>query len=144
MDYFHVDPLLGGDEAFDELLEQAHARGIRIVLDGVFNHASRGFLPFNDIAENHEHSPWIDWFKIESTPLNPYAENEPPQYEAWWNLHALPKLNTDHPDVREFLMTVAEHWIRKGRRRLASRCSPGGHDARLLGGVPDQGQGGEP
>jgi glycosidase len=114
MDYFHVDPLLGGDEAFDELLKRAHERGIRVVLDGVFNHASRGFLPFNDIAENHEQSPWIDWFKVNDTPIRPYAEDDPPQYEAWWNLHALPKFNTDNADVREFLMTVGEHWIRKG------------------------------
>ena len=114
IDYLHVDPLLGGDEAFDELIEQAHARGIRVVLDGVFNHASRGFLPFNDIAENHENSPWIDWFEIHSTPLRPYDEENPPQYRAWWNLHALPALNTDNADVREFLMTVGEHWIGKG------------------------------
>jgi cyclomaltodextrinase len=114
MDYLHVDPLLGGDEAFDELLEAAHSRGIRVVLDGVFNHAGRGFLPFNDIAENHEKSPWIDWFKVQSTPLRPYDEIHPPRYEAWWNLHALPKFNTDNPDVREFLISVGEHWIRKG------------------------------
>ena len=113
-DYYAIDPLLGGDEAFDELLAACHDRGIRIVLDGVFNHASRGFFQFSDIAENHERSPWRDWFHINGYPLRPYLEDVPPSYEAWWNLHALPKFNTDNPDVREFLMGVGEHWIRRG------------------------------
>jgi cyclomaltodextrinase len=51
-DYYQVDPLLGGNEAFQDLLAAAHDRGLRIVLDGVFNHASRGFFFFNDILEN--------------------------------------------------------------------------------------------
>lgn len=113
-DYFRVDPLLGGDDAFRILLDACHGRGIRVILDGVFNHASRGFFQFSDIAENHEHSPWRDWFHVNGYPLHPYLEDRPPSYEAWWNLHALPKFNTENPQVREFLMTVGEHWTRMG------------------------------
>ncbi|NES00482.1 MAG: alpha-amylase, partial [Symploca sp. SIO1B1] len=51
-DYYQVDPLLGGNQAFLELLEDCHRRGLKVVLDGVFNHASRGFFFFNDILEN--------------------------------------------------------------------------------------------
>ena len=51
-DYFHVDPLLGGDAALRELLDRAHERGMRVVLDGVFNHTGRGFWPFHHILEN--------------------------------------------------------------------------------------------
>ena len=51
-DFFKIDPLLGGEEAFDELLRACHSRGIRVVLDGVFNHASRGFFQFNDLLES--------------------------------------------------------------------------------------------
>ena len=51
-DYFNVDPMLGGNEALRELLDAAHARGMRVILDGVFNHASRGFWPFHHVLEN--------------------------------------------------------------------------------------------
>jgi neopullulanase len=113
-DYFKVDPLLGGTEAFDEFLAACHDRGIRVILDGVFNHAGRGFFQFNDILENGSASPWRDWFIVHSARPNAYDTSKPPGYEAWWNLHALPKLNVENPQVREFLMTVAEHWTRRG------------------------------
>jgi glycosidase len=114
-DYFKVDPLLGGDAAFDALLDAAHARWMRVIIDGVFNHASRGFFPFNDVLENGAASPWIDWFHIEGEhPVNAYDHNKPAGYRAWWGLHALPKLNTDNPQMREYLMRVGEHWIRRG------------------------------
>ncbi|MDQ4076286.1 MAG: glycoside hydrolase family 13 protein [Chloroflexota bacterium] len=111
-DYYQVDPLLGGNEALRELVEAAHARGIRIVLDGVFNHASRGFFQFNDILEHGPHSAWLDWFFIEDWPLAPYDGEKPANYVGWRGNRALPKLNTDNPQVREFLMRVAEYWIR--------------------------------
>lgn len=114
-DYMLVDPLLGGDAAFDTMLAACKERGLRVVLDGVFNHASRGFFQFNDVLENGAASPWIDWFTFEKDfPVNAYDHNKPAGYQAWWGLHALPKLNTDNPQVREYLMQVGEHWIRKG------------------------------
>jgi glycosidase len=113
-DYYLVDPLLGGDQAFETLLGACRERGIRVVLDGVFNHAGRGFFRFNDILENGAASPWCDWFIVSEFPLNAYRLDEPPNYDAWWNAHALPKLNTHNPAVREYLMKVAEHWIRRG------------------------------
>jgi cyclomaltodextrinase len=113
-DYYRVDPMLGGDEAFDALIAAAHARGMCVVLDGVFNHTGRGFFPFHDVLENGTDSPYLDWFTIYGTPVNAYDQTRPPDYEAWWRLHALPKLNTTNPAVREYLMRVAEHWIRRG------------------------------
>jgi cyclomaltodextrinase len=140
-DYLAVDPLLGGDAAFRELLDACHARGIRVVLDGVFNHASRGFWPFNHVMEVGWDSPYRDWFYFDEEalraglPLRAYGEDrthvldltEAPWerlegvsslrrfgYRAWWDLPALPKLNTDNPAVREYLYGVAEHWIRFG------------------------------
>ncbi len=113
-DYFRVDPLLGGDAAYEELIGACHDRGIKVVLDGVFNHASRGFFQFNDILENGASSPWLEWFRIHTTPPNAYDTSRPPDYDAWWSLHALPKFNTDASDVREFLMSVGEHWMRRG------------------------------
>ncbi len=117
-DYYQVDPLLGGDAAFDELLAECKRRGLRVVLDGVFNHSSRGFFQFNDILENGGASPWLDWFYVDQPsgehPINAYDIKRAPGYRAWWGLHALPKFNTDNPQVREYLMRVGEYWIRKG------------------------------
>ncbi len=113
-DYYVVDPMLGGNEALRLLLDAAHARGIRVVLDGVFNHASRGFFQFHDIMENGQLSPYLDWFNIRGFPLHAYDESVKANYDAWWNLHALPKFNTDNPQVREYLMGVAEYWVEFG------------------------------
>ncbi len=111
-DYYHVDPLLGGNQTFFKMLEEAHRRGMRIVLDGVFNHASRGFFQFNHILENGEKSPYLDWFTVYGFPMNAYQGK--PNYSCWWNLPALPQFNTDNPQVRKFLFNVAEHWIEQG------------------------------
>ncbi|HEY3342313.1 MAG TPA: alpha-amylase family glycosyl hydrolase, partial [Anaerolineae bacterium] len=111
-DYYRVDPVLGGDTALHELIHAAHARNIRIIIDGVFNHASRGFYQFNHILENGAASPYIDWFSIKGFPLHAY-EGKPVNYEAWWGIPALPKLNTALPAVREFIFDVAEYWIRQ-------------------------------
>ncbi|MGW8319240.1 MAG: alpha-amylase family glycosyl hydrolase, partial [Candidatus Promineifilaceae bacterium] len=89
-DYFQVDPLLGGNQALRALVDRAHSSGVRIVLDGVFNHASRGFFQFHDILENGQQSPWLDWFVIERWPLAPYAFHRPPNYACWWGNRALP------------------------------------------------------
>jgi neopullulanase len=124
-DYFKVDPLLGGDAALRELLDRAHERGMRVVLDGVFNHTGRGFWPFHHILEAGASSPYRDWFHLDPDVLSghrlltPYPPLDAPTgaslgYKAWWGLPALPKLNTDHADVREYLLSVAEHWLRFG------------------------------
>lgn len=111
-DYYQVDPILGGNEVFFKLLEEAHRRDMHVVLDGVFNHASRGFFQFNHILENGEKSPYLDWFKVYGYPMNAYQGK--PNYACWWNLPALPTFNTDNTQVRAFLFEVAKHWIEKG------------------------------
>ena len=68
-DYFRVDPLLGGDDALRELLDRAHERGMRVVLDGVFNHTGRGFWPFHHILETGGASPYRDWFHLDDDVL---------------------------------------------------------------------------
>ena len=141
-DYYRVDPLLGGDAALRELLDQAHARQMRVVLDGVFNHSGRGFWPFHHVVENGAQSPYVDWFHVDEDVLSngrslrPYptpeegrrldeaAQSDPARqgdislrhlgYRAWWDLPALPKLNTDNPQMREHLLGAAEHWLRFG------------------------------
>jgi neopullulanase len=132
-DYYNVDPILGGTGALRLLLDEAHNRNIRVVLDGVFNHASRGFWQFHHVLENGEGSPYRDWFYFDPERLkgnrrwgaypatgelhalkNGEGSLRALGYQAWWDLPALPKLNTNTPAVREFLFGVAEHWIRFG------------------------------
>jgi len=110
-DYLRVDPMLGGDPALRRLIDGAHARGIKVVLDGVFNHASRGFFQFHDILENGQDSAYLDWFTVHGWPMNAYNHEQAPGYNAWWGLHALPKFNTDTPAVRDYLWSVGKHWI---------------------------------
>jgi neopullulanase len=112
-DYYQVDPILGGNAALRRLLDEAHRRDMRIVIDGVFNHASRGFFQFNHILENGPSSPYLDWFTVKGYPLHAY-DSRPPNYVAWVGLKALPKLNTSTPAVRQFLWEVGRYWIEQG------------------------------
>jgi len=142
-DYLAVDPLLGGDASLRELLDAAHARGMRVVLDGVFNHTGRGFWAFHHVLENGGGSPYRSWFHFDQAaldhglPVDAYpdgtsrtnlAPGDHPQqapngggsslerygYQGWWDMPALPKLNIEDPAVREHILGVAEHWLRFG------------------------------
>ncbi len=111
-DYFQVDPILGGNPALVRLIEEAHRRGIRVVLDGVFNHCGRGHFAFQHLMENEAASPYRDWFHVYKFPLAAYSKT--PNYAAWWNNPELPKFNTVNPECREYLLSVAEHWLEYG------------------------------
>mgnify|MGYP001156842293 CR=1 FL=1 len=114
-DYFQVDPLLGGNNAFDILLNAAHQRDIKIILDGVFNHCGRGFWAFHHVLENMERSPYKDWFTIHKWPLDPYPkEVSECGYSCWWNNPALPKFNHKNKLVCDYLLSVARFWLKKG------------------------------
>jgi cyclomaltodextrinase / maltogenic alpha-amylase / neopullulanase len=145
-DFYTVDPLLGGNDALRELLDAAHRRGMRVVLDGVFNHTGRGFWPFHHVLETGAASPYRHWFHFDQEALDagrpilaypgaheragvsfdePGAGEPSPGsdggrslaelgFRAWWDLPALPKLNVGNPEVREYLLSVAEHWLSFG------------------------------
>ncbi|HEY5156724.1 MAG TPA: glycoside hydrolase family 13 protein [Anaerolineales bacterium] len=113
-DYYQIDPKLGTLGDFHALVEAAHRNNVRIILDGVFNHCGRGFLPFVDVLENGEHSPYKDWFLINRFPLDAYGPGDPLNYIGWWNHKALPKLNTGNMEVRKFIFGVARFWLEQG------------------------------
>ncbi|WP_320677377.1 glycoside hydrolase family 13 protein [Prochlorococcus sp. MIT 1300] len=114
-DYFNVDPLLGGNEALFALIEALHLRGMRIILDGVFNHCGRGFWAFHHLLENGEKSPYREWFLVHKWPLTPYPrQSEECGYSCWWNDPALPKFNHHNAYVCDYLTSVACYWIEKG------------------------------
>jgi len=154
-DYWHVDPILGENPIFFMLLNEAHGRGMHIILDGVFNHASRGFFQFNHILDNGEKSPYLDWFHVYGFPMNAYQGK--PNYSCWWNLPALPQFNTDNPQVRQFLFEVAKHWIEQGAdgwrldvpfeikdesfwRQFRAATKLANPDAYLVGEIPSEAQ----
>jgi neopullulanase len=111
-DYLQVDPLLGGNEALRALLDAAHEMKMRVILDGVFNHASRGFFAFHHLMECGPESPYNGWFHVYDWPVRAYSGD--PNYACWWELPALPAFNTDNPEVREYLWDVAVHWLKEG------------------------------
>ena len=115
-DYHAIDPLLGSEEDFRTLCREAHARGIHIILDGVFNHTgsnsryfnAEGFYPEPGAAQSTE-SPYFNWYSF-----HPWTTD----YDAWWGVHTLPAVNEEQPDYRRFIISgknsVVRHWLRDG------------------------------
>lgn len=113
-DYYKIDPRLGNMLDFHAIIDLAHRNNVRIVLDGVFNHCSRGFFAFNDLLENNQYSAYKDWFNVHNFPLEAYSPGEAINYDAWWNYKAIPKFNTNNPEVRNYILGVARYWIERG------------------------------
>ena len=106
-DYYRVDPHFGEEETLKELVRQCHARGIRVMLDGVFNHCGFDFFAFRDVRERGRESPYADWFHICEFPV----KTHPVTYETFaTGIASMPKLRTEHPAVRDYLLGVARYW----------------------------------
>ena len=114
MDYYKIDPRVGTFQEFHTFLDLAHSNGVRVILDGVFNHCGRGFFAFQDVLENQEYSAYKDWFFIHHFPVDAYSNVKARDYEAWWGFSSLPKLNTNNEKVRRYIFDVAKYWIAQG------------------------------
>lgn len=110
-DYFKVDPRLGDLDDFKALLADCHSRGIRVVLDAVFNHTCDTFPHFRDVLENGPKSPYTQWYFINEYPL---AVDEEYRYERFSFERHMPKLNTENPEVRRYLLDVVRYWTGLG------------------------------
>ncbi|WP_238653259.1 alpha-glycosidase [Paenibacillus piscarius] len=110
-DYMQVDPHFGDVATLKRLVDACHERGIRVLLDAVFNHSGRTFAPFVDVLEKGEASEYKNWFHIREYPLQ--VVNNIPTYDAFAFEPLMPKLNTEHPEVKEYLLKVAEFWIKE-------------------------------
>ena len=109
-DYRKVDVRLGTNEEFAEVCRTLHENGIRIVLDGVFNHVGWGFGPFLDVLKNREKSPYVDWFyRIAFDGNSNY--NDGLWYEGWEGNYDLVKLNLRNPQVAEYLLESIRGWV---------------------------------
>ncbi len=112
-DYFAIDHRLGDASVFDRLIAQAHARGIRIVLDGVFNHCGNGHPFFQDVVAHREDSAYVDWFSVQDFPVVS-SPDRLPNYLTCSGCWYLPKWNVFNPAVRAHHLAVARHWIDRG------------------------------
>lgn len=110
-DYTRIDAHFGDETLFRTLVDQAHERDIRVMLDGVFNHCGRNFAPWQDVVEKGPQSPYYDWFMIRDWPFREGAARDK-QYYTFALFDGMPKLNTNHAQVRDYLISICERWVR--------------------------------
>lgn len=109
-DYKLVDRRLGSNEGFAAFVRQCHDAGIRVVVDGVFNHTGRQFFAFQDIQERREASPYCGWYRGINFGWNsPMGDSF--GYDAWQGHFELPCLNLQNPEVKQYLFEVMQYWI---------------------------------
>lgn len=111
-DYRKIDSRLGTNGQFADLVKQYHEAGLRVVVDGVFNHTGRDFFAFQDIRSNRESSPYKDWYRgVHFGADNPLGDGF--SYEAWRGHFELPRLNPHTSAVREYLFDTVRRWVRE-------------------------------
>ncbi len=110
-DYKKLDVRLGENKDFKVLCEDLHDNNIKVVLDGVFNHAGRGFGPFVDVCRNRENSKYLNWFHIDLNGNSNY--NDGLWYEGWEGNYDLVKLNLQNNEVVEYLLDAVTFWIQE-------------------------------
>ncbi len=138
--YHHIDPYFGpapqadleimasetsdpatwqwtaADRLFLQLIKQAHAAGIRIIIDGVFNHTGRDFFAFADLRANQQKSPYVDWYVVESFD-DPNTPNNEFRYGCWWGVTTLPEFaNSEdgkdlHAGPKQYILDATKRWM---------------------------------
>ena len=112
IDYYQVDPSFGTTEDLKELVQKSHERGMKVVLDAVYNHSGREFFAFQDILEKGEKSKYLDWYFIDELP--PRGEwGEIPNFKCFGYYGGMPKLNLKNPEVEKYITDVACYWIKE-------------------------------
>lgn len=111
-DYTKVDPRFGTNREFVTLTKAMKRHGMRVVLDGVFNHVAPNFPMFADILKNQQRSKYLDWFHIKSFPV---AVKDPPPYEAWWGYKSMPEVNLLHKPAADYMLRVPRFWHREAQ-----------------------------
>ena len=108
-DFKKIDCRLGTNDDFASVCKDLHAHGVKIVLDGVFNHVGRGFWAFKDVQEKKWDSPYKDWFHINFDGNSNY--NDGFWYEGWEGHFELVKLNLQNPAVADYLLECIKYWV---------------------------------
>ena len=125
IDYYQVDRRLGNNDTLSRFVDAAHHRGIRVILDAVFNHVGRQFWAFEDVRRHRENSDYCGWFKgLRFEGRSPAGD--PFQYDSWQGHYSLVNLNLDHPHVRAHLLDAVGMWMERfgidGLRLDAADC----------------------
>ncbi|PKG40454.1 glycoside hydrolase family 13 protein [Psychromonas sp. Urea-02u-13] len=116
-DYLKVDPAFGDEETVKTLITEAHKRGIKVMFDAVFNHIGASSIQWQDVLKNGKNSKYVDWFYIEQFPLINESKRdshskEMLNYRAFAFAKNMPKLNTENPEVMEYLLEAGRYWVR--------------------------------
>ena len=110
-DYLRISPEFGDLRTYHRLIEELHRAGIRLILDGVFNHTGDEFWAFRDLLARGKDSPYHKWYHCRQYPVR---QEPAPNYECWWGIKTLPKLNYSSPDLVRYILQVVEYWTRTG------------------------------
>jgi len=111
-DYKKLDSRLGTNEDLTHFVAECHRQGIRVILDGVFNHTGRDFFAFQDVKRNRENSPYRDWYcRVNFGGNNSFGDGF--SYENWGGYDLLAKLNQHNPAVREYIADVIRFWVQE-------------------------------
>lgn len=121
VDYYEIDPHFGDKSLFKKLVEEAHNRGIRVMLDAVFNHIGMASYQWQDVLEKQEASQYKDWFHIREFPvhslehlsMDELEDVGPLNYDTFAFTGSMPKLNTANPDVQRYLLQIASYWVKE-------------------------------
>lgn len=112
VDYFAIDSQLGDLDTFDALIAKAHDLGIRVILDGVFNHCGNGHKYFRDVMRHGADSKYVNWFFVEGFPV--ISQSDDCNYKTCSGCYYLPKWNVYNPEVRRHHLEVAKYWLNRG------------------------------
>lgn len=107
IDYFRIDPHLGTQEEARELIDECHRLGVKVILDGVFNHCGLQFPYFQDVIKNGWDSKYKDWFFVKK----PSGNSEINEYECVGFYKPMPKLRLSNPETRQYFLEVALYWM---------------------------------
>ena len=112
IDYYEIDPSFGTKEDLKELVQKAHDRGMKVVMDAVFNHTGKEFFAFKDILEKGEKSKYLDWYFIDKFPLDT-EPGQAPNFKCFGYYGGMPKLNLKNPEVEKYVTDVACYWLKE-------------------------------
>ncbi len=112
-DYTRIDSSFGNDKDIKNLVKEAHSRGIKVMLDGVFNHSGEEFAPWQDVLKNGKNSRYFDWFMINKYPFSKIGgRSKKGEYYSFAFVDGMPKLNTNNPEVVEYFINVCTRWVK--------------------------------
>lgn len=115
IDYYTIDPSFGTEEDLIAVVEKAHKLGLRVILDGVFNHTAPEFFAFHDLEKNWESSPFRNWYYCNGRPKRPLVRLTKPNYKCFSYFGGMPKVNLENDETARYFIDVALYWLRTAK-----------------------------